>query len=181
MKETFFFKSGDGYQLFIQVTYTTPCYEVLTIINEGEHWREDNLEYSTEDYKSLDFINKFDIIDEMTFAEAQNKILNRIEYTRDSLRHLYTTLWTEYLIEKVRIEEELKKSKINLDNFYLVSQFRNRMAEDINLNLKRQRIYDVYNKNDNQYVSFSNKDIFGKVANERLDMYLNRREEILKK
>ena len=96
MSETFFFKSGDNYQLYIQVTYTTPCYEVLAIINEGEHWREDNFEYSTEDYRAFDFTNKFDTIDEATFAEAQNRILNRIEFTRDSLRQLYTTLWTEY-------------------------------------------------------------------------------------
>ena len=178
MKETYYFTSGLNYELYLQVTETAHCHDVITIIKNAEIWKEDKTEYNSNQYTALDFANKYHHINELQFASAQNQILQNINHTRDSLKALYHKLWTEYLIEKIRIEELLAKSKIDKSDFYAVSNFRIEAARVSKLELKRRNLYETFNCNYQQSV-FSNEDIFGKVANERLDVYLNRRKDLL--
>jgi hypothetical protein len=178
MKEIYYFTSGLNYELYLQVTETTHCHDVITIIKNAEIWKEDKAEYNTNQYTALDFANKYQQISELKFESAQNQILQNINHTRESLKALYYKLWTEYLIEKIRIEELLAKSIIDKSDFYAVSNFRIEAARSTELGLKRSNLYETFNRNYQQSV-FSNEDIFGKVANERLDVYLNRRKELL--
>lgn len=179
MKEDFFYTNQGEYELFMQATYFTPGYEIITIIRNGDIWKEDKNEFTTAQYNELRLAEKYEVINEARFAEAQNKVLEQINQSRQSLKKLYFDLWTDFLIAKVQIQEELVKSGIDFTNFHLASQFKEQMAIKIDLDAKRQKLSNAFSNN--QAVIFSNEDIYGKVANERLDTYLNRRAQLLKK
>lgn len=179
MKETFYFTSGPNYELYLQVTDTTHFYDVITIIKNGDIWKEDKAEYNSTQYNALSFATKYQPISEEQFAAAQNNVLSTINQTRQSLRKSYFNLWTEYLIERIKLEELLTKSKIDRTDFYAVTNFKLEAGRSLQLEQKRDNLHRTYNENYNRNI-FSNEDIFGKVATERLDTYLNRRDEILK-
>ncbi len=176
MTEKFYYSKGDNYELFVQVTDYTSEFDVLTIIHQGDKWKEEGNQYSDYEYQQLTFPKTYSLITEMQFEKAQNEILKLIGTTRSELAERYRGLWHEYLVEKLKIEERLIASNIDLTNHWEITKFREEQAYEIGLYDKKQKVYDTFNQNNPKLIS--NEDIFKKASSKILNSYLIRRAQI---
>jgi hypothetical protein len=176
MTEKFYYSKGENYELFVQVTDNTSEFDVLTIIHQENNWKEESNQYSDYEYQQLVFPKTYQQINEEQFEKAQNEILKIIGTTRSGLTEKYRSLWHEYLVEKLEIEERLITSSVDFTNHWEVTEFRERQAFEVGLYDKKQKIYDVFNQNDSKIIS--NEDIFNKASSKILNSYLIRRAKI---
>lgn len=179
MNEDYFYKKGDDYELFVQVTHFTHVHEVITVIFHNNTWREDKDLYSLNDYPNLLFPKTYEKINENRFAAAQNQILSQINTTRTGLKEHYKKLWYNFLVIKLQIESELVEAKIDHSDFSLVTQFRLQREHDYEINSKRQAIHQTFNNNRPDILS--HEDIFNKAASEMNENYLRQRAIIQSK
>lgn len=176
MIEIFYKRETDEYSLYIQVTDSTHFYDVLTIISHDGEWKEDRNQFSEGDYRALNFQEIYQTITETEFGEAQNNILKSIGKTRDQLKNEYYKLWYNYLVQKIRIEEHLIESGIDLTDYWKVVNYRQQKELELDVNEKRDAIQKAFSQNNPQILS--NEDIFNKVASTINNRYLLRRAQI---